>query len=56
VIEILLRERDRLTEFLRVFDWLKFKEQFSEEKAMILSVLSTLTPPAGSGKEKKSTT
>jgi len=54
IIEILLRERERLTAFLQVFDWLKFKEQFAEEKAMILSVLSTLTPPSG-GKEKKST-
>jgi len=57
VIEILLRERDRLTEFLKVFDWLKFKEQFAEEKAMILSVLGSLTPSPGAGgsKEKKST-
>jgi len=55
IIDILLREKERLIEFLKVFDWLKFKEQFAEEKAMILSVLTTLQPPTGGGKEKKTT-
>jgi len=58
IINILYKEKERLTEFLKNFDWLKFKEQFAEEKAMILSVLSTIQAPAGDsggGKEKKAT-
>jgi len=54
VIDILVRERANLELFLQNFDWLKFKEQFSDEKAMILSVLTSL-PPASSSSVSAST-
>jgi calcium binding protein 39 len=48
IVEILLRNRDKLMEFLSKFQVDKDDEQFSEEKKILLVALKKLQPPAAS--------
>jgi hypothetical protein len=42
VLDVLLRERERICDFLRSFNWLKFTDQNQAEKDMLLQSLEQM--------------